>query len=166
MDEKNLAITAGYFELGLKAGVLDEDRARSWALSIVEASDTPPLDLLEVLASRNFGQLIETLREVRGQEDMQLAGRWLLHTLHRQLIADHSMARTVVRQACHVAQSAGLPEQVWNGFSGIDDGFFLADSGTYGTSESCFAELTEALAQVELMPEPSLSDEPASRPVP
>lgn len=152
MDEKALSTTAAYLELGLKAGILDEDSARSWALSIVEALDAPPLDAIEVLASRNRAHLIETLRNARGEEDVELAARWLFHTLHRQLVADYDVARTVVWQAFQVAKSAGLEDSIGHGFNIIDDCFSLIDSGIC-TFDSCFAVLTDALAQAESVPQ-------------
>jgi hypothetical protein len=152
MDDERWGTTAAYFELGLRAGIVDEDSARSWALSIVEALDAPPLDAIEVLASRNRAHLIETLRNARGVENAELAARWLLHTLHRQLVADYDVARTVARQAFQVAQSAGLEDSIGHGFNIIDDCFSLIDSGIC-TFDSCFAVLTDALTQAEAVPQ-------------
>lgn len=151
-DGSDYSTTAAYFHYGLEAGVFDADEVRAWALAIVEARRTPPPEVVEVLASRTFLNLVEALKVVPGERDVRLAGRWLLNTLNRRLATDKSLVGVVTRQALQVAQSTGLEESIQFAFDGIADLFGLAQSGTYGTVENCHAELLTVLSSSEAPP--------------
>jgi hypothetical protein len=157
MEESDFATTAAYFQYGLEAGILDAEQARDWALAIVEVQRTPPLEVVEILASRTHLDLAEALKAVPGIRDVQLAGRWLLHTLNRRLATDSDVARTVIRQALQVARSTGLDEDTQFAFDSIDDLFGLALSDTFGTVEGCRTELLAVLSRCEVTPRLQLS---------
>lgn len=157
IEDTDFATTATYFHHGLEAGIFSVEQARAWALAIVETRRTPPPEIVEVLASRNFLDLIEALKAVPGVRDVESAGRWLLYTLNRRLATDRRRARTVTRQALQVAQSTGLGEETQLAFDSIDDLFGLAQSGNFGTLEDCHSELLAVLLRCEATPALQLS---------
>lgn len=143
--EKDFATVAAYFQYGLEAGILDEQQARDWALKIVDKLDHPPLEIIEVLSSRNLVGLFDALKEVSGKRDIKLAGRWLLHTLFQRAAGDNSADKVITRQALQVARSTEQDEDIQFAFDGLDDRFNLAESGTYGALEDCRSELLALL---------------------
>lgn len=151
MCEKDFATVAAYFQYGLEAGIFDEEQARDWALEIVGKLDHPPLDIIEVLSSRNLAGLLDALKEVSGERDIKLAGRWLLHTLLQRAVRDNRVDRVITRQALQVVRSTEQDEDIQFAFDGLDDSFNLAELGTYGTLEDCRGEL---LALLEMWGKP------------
>lgn len=149
MSSVNDATKAAYFLYGLEAGMLSEADVKKWAFSVIEARDMPPSEIIEVAMSRSREQLFESLKVVRGDRDIQLAGRWLLGLLKTMLKNDPSNMKAIVRKAMQVAVSTSQPEDVYHRLDGIDDQISLAESNTYGTLEMCRADLEAALAQYD-----------------
>ncbi|SEK42067.1 hypothetical protein SAMN05518845_101284 [Variovorax sp. YR750] len=75
MNESNFATAALYFRFGMEAGILTDAQARDWALKIVDAFDTPPVEIVEVLTSRSTSHLHQCLKEIPGEGNLELAGR-------------------------------------------------------------------------------------------
>lgn len=155
MNEPNFATAALYFRFGIEAGILTEAQARHWAFAVVDALDTPPVDIVEVLASRGSSQLHQCLKEVAGDEDPELAGRWLLWDLSRQLAASSApeVHRNVARRAYQVSQSTRLDEDLQFTFNRLDDAINLFEMGYGGTSDGGRFELSDVLEQVAVRPE-------------
>jgi hypothetical protein len=95
--------------------------------------------------------LLAALKEVSGERDINLAGRWLLHTLLQRATRDNNVDRVITRQALQVARSTEQDEDIQFAFDRLDDSFNLAESGTYGTLEDCRGEL---LALLEMWGKP------------
>ena len=149
MASVNDATNAAYFLYGLEVGIVAEADVKQWAFSVIEARDTPPAEIIEVAMSRSREQLFESLKVVRGERDIQLAGRWLLGLLKHKLTNDPSSMKTIVRKAMQVAASTNQPEDIYHRFDVIDDQISLAENNTYGTLEMCRADLEGVLAQYE-----------------
>lgn len=143
--EKDFATVAAYFQYGVEAGIFDEQQARDWALEIVDKLDHPPLDIIEVLSSRNLIGLLAALRQVGGERDIKLAGRWLYHTLFQRAAGNDNVDREITRQALQIAQSTEQGENIQFAFDSLDDCFSLAESGTYGTLADCRGQLLSLL---------------------
>lgn len=155
MNEPNFATAALYFRFGMEAGILTDTQARDWALKIVDAFDTPPVEIVEVLASRGSSHLHQCLKEVAGDGNLELAGRWLLWDLSRELVAStapeaHS---TVARRAFQVAQSTALDEDLQFNFNRFDDAIDLFEMGYGGSPDGGRCELSDVLEQFAVRPE-------------
>lgn len=141
------ATMAAYLRVGLEAGVLREDDAKAWALKIVDSLEIPPCEIVEVLASRTFLGLIDSLNAVPGDRDLESAGRMLLGLLGRNLQDGEGGIHAFVRKAMRIVRSANLGDEDYYAFDAIEDGLYLAESGTYGTVDDCRRDLIAAFAR-------------------
>jgi hypothetical protein len=149
MSPANDATVASYFLYGAEAGMLGEEEIKKWAYSVIESREIPPVEIIELATSHGREQLFESLKAVRGEPDVQMAGRWLLGALKTELRKEPSRLQAITRKAIQVARSTNQPDEVYYRLDGIDDELFLALNNTYGTVEQCRADLAEELEQYE-----------------
>lgn len=154
MNASNFATAALYFRFGMEAGILTDAQARDWALKIVDALDTPPVEIVEVLASRGHSHLRQCLKEVAGDGNLQLAGRWLLWDLSRELAASTVLEAqsTVARRAFQVAQSTALDEDLQFTFNRLEDTINLFEMSYDGIPDQGRRELSDVLEQFAVRP--------------
>jgi hypothetical protein len=148
----NNATVASYFLFGLEAGMFEADCAKDWAFKIVELSQNPPIDIIDVATANRREEVFDVLSLVVGERNNQLAGKWLLHSLYNKIQADPASLERVIKQAMQVSSSCGLPRDVYYSLDGIDDELFLAKNGTYGTVEQCRQELIATLTEFGINP--------------
>lgn len=155
MNESNLATAALYFRFGLEAGILTDAQARDWALKIVDAFDTPPVEIVEVLTSRGTSHLHQCLKEVLGDGNLKLAGRWLLWDLSCELAGSTMLEAhgTVARRAFQVAQSTALDEDLQFTFNRLEDSINLLEMGYGGSPNEERRELSDVLQRFAVRPE-------------
>ena len=144
-DEPTLATVAGYFRIGLMAGVCVPDEARAWALSIIGASDEPPGEIIEVSWHKPLDAMLTDLASVKGEADVALAGNWLLVRVAELPSASEEEVWDRLQQAMQIARDADLPD-LFDEFNGLDDELNLAVSGVYGDVVSCRERLFSILA--------------------
>lgn len=149
MFPANDATVATYFLYGAESGMFGEVEIKKWAYSIIESRDVPPVEIIELATSHGREQLFENLKAIRGEPDVQLAGRWLLGALKMELKENPFRLQAIIRKAIQVARSTNQPDEVYYRLDGIDGELFLALNKTYGTVEQCRADLTEELEQYE-----------------
>lgn len=148
--EITLATIAEYYRLGIEAGLLKPEEAQEWATSLLRRLDDPPYEIIEVSWGKGLATTIDNLREVKGARDSQTAGGWLLGYLREHFPDDDEGLVRAARQAMQIARSAGLGDDVYYGFDSIDDGIFLAMSGTYGSVEDSRKDLLDVLKDYPL----------------
>jgi hypothetical protein len=155
MQKMDFATAALYFRHGLEAGVLSEADTRDWVLRVVGALQTPPVELIEALSSRSYSHLLETLKDVPGCGDSQLAGQWLLFELRRKLVIgpETEACSTIARQAVQIARSTDLDEAIQSKFIGLDASVEMAHMGYTGSPDECRNELIDALSQYAKSPQ-------------
>lgn len=155
MNKPNFATEALYFRFGMEAGILTDAQARDWALKIVDAFDAPPAEIVEVLASRGSSHLHQCLKELAGDGNLELAGRWLLWDLNRQLAANTAPEahRNIARRAFQVAQSTQLEADLQLTLNGLDDAMNLFEMGYGGSPDGGRRELSDVLAKFAVRPE-------------
>jgi len=78
-----LAVKADYFLYGIEVGLLDFEEAISWADSVIEECDEPSGEIIDLALSRPRGRngVMEALKEIPGNRDPKLSGRFLLGEL-------------------------------------------------------------------------------------
>ncbi|WP_067609838.1 hypothetical protein [Marinobacter sp. UBA4489] len=142
-----LSIQADYFLYGIEIGILDFNDAISWADSVIKESVEPSGEIIDLALSRPRGRngVMEALAEVPGERNPEVAGRLLLLELSRRLPSG-KVLKTISRQALDVAWVTQQPEEIRFELDRIDDGIYLAESGTYGTINECRQELEDALS--------------------
>ena len=149
MSPVNDATVAAYFRYGAETGMLGEEEIKRWAFSVVEAREVPPVEIIELATSHGREQLLDNLNAVRGEPDVQLAGRWLLGALKTELKKHPSRLQAIIRKAIQVARSTNQPDDLYYRLDGIDDELCLALNNTYGAVEQCRADLADELEQYE-----------------
>jgi hypothetical protein len=145
MSKPNNATVAQYYITGIETGLASAAQAREWALSLVEALDVPPVEILEVAVSRSTNQLLESLNAIDGERDTPRVGRWLLAELRQLLQAGSMGMKLVVQRAMLVARSTNLGDEVYYSFDNIDDELALAEGGFYGDLGPCHVGLVAVL---------------------
>lgn len=130
-----------YFWAGVAVGVLPFQSSKDWALSVIEASDAPPIEIIKVATANNRNSALEALQASAHGADQQMAGRLLLADIHAHLKTGDISAMEATRAAMRVAQTTTLPDQVYYDFDGLDDELQLAVNGTYGTPAEIAAEI-------------------------
>ncbi|RTQ36707.1 hypothetical protein EJP69_02905 [Variovorax gossypii] len=155
MNESNFATAALYFRFGMEAGILTDAQARDWALKIVDAFDTPPVEIVEVLTSRSTSHLHQCLKEIPGEGNLELAGRWLLWDLSCELAGSTvpEAQGTAARRAFQVAQSTALDEDLQFTFNRLEDTINLFEMGYGGSPDEGWRELSDVLQHFAVRPE-------------
>ena len=148
----NNATIAFYFLLGLEAGMFEDDCAKDWAYKIIEISENPPIDIIEVATANRREAIFEALNLVAGERDTTLAGKWLLANLRDSIQSDTASLKRAIKRAMHVSSSCGLPHNVYYAFDIIDDELYLAENDSYGTVEQCRADLLSTLSEFGVSP--------------
>ena len=142
-----MSIQADYFLYGIEIGILDFNDAISWADSVIKESAEPSGEIIDLALSRPRGRngVMEALAEIPGERNPEVAGRLLLLELSRRLASGKAL-KAIARQALDVALATHQPEEIRFELDSIDDGIYLAESGTYGTINECRRELEGALS--------------------
>ena len=135
-----------YFWAGVAIGVLPYQSSKDWAFSVIEILDIPPIEIIEVATASDRNSALDALHVSAHGADMQTAGRLLLEDVHSQLNAGKISLMEATRTAMQVAQTTGLPDQVYYDFDGLDDELQLAVNGTYGTPAEIKVDILRALA--------------------
>lgn len=149
MFPTNDATVAAYFLYGAETGMFGEEEIKIWAYSVIESRDVPPVEIIELAISHGREQLFENLKAVRGEPDVQLAGRWLLGALKTEFRKNPSRLQLITRKALQIARLTNQPDEIYHRLDRIDDELFLALNNTYGTVEQCRADLAEELERYE-----------------
>lgn len=141
-----LSIRADYFLYGIEVGILDFNEAISWADSVIEESAEPDGEIIDLALSRPRGRngVMEALAAIPGERRPQVAGKLLLAELRDRLSSGKEL-KAISRHALDVAWATQQPEEIRFELDRIDDGIYLAESGTYGKIEECRQELEIAL---------------------
>lgn len=155
----SLATYSQFFRLGIETGICTADAAREWALSVIAEMDEPPGEIIEVSWRKPLPQLISDLNSVRGDVDLETAGRWLLSILSHSMSSSSSNPRTVLTGAKQIALSMSghiRDTELYSLFSTLEDVLDLAESGVFGTVDGCKAEILEMLSRHSLPPPAAL----------
>lgn len=144
------ANAAACLKYSLEAGMATEEDARNWALAIVDSVADPSCEIVEVLASRTFADLLDKLSQVPGDPDTKLVGRLLLCNLGKVLPDDPAGLGATLRRAMQVVRSTGLDDDDYYLFDAVDDSLNLALSGTYGSLADCRRDLADAFDRYRL----------------
>ena len=132
--------------------MFEDNCAKDWAYKIIELSEDPPIDIIEIATANRREEVFEVLALVVGERDNKLAGKWLLSNLHDYIQAHPASLKRVIKQAMQVSRSCELPDNVYYAFDIIDDELFLAENDSYGTVDQCRLELISALAEFGVSP--------------
>jgi hypothetical protein len=138
---------SAYFWAGVAAGVLPFQSSKDWAFSVIEQSDVPSIEIIEVATANDRNSALDALQSSAHGADQQVAGRLLLADIHAQLKAGEISALEATRAAMRVAKTAELPDHVYYDFDGLDDELQLAVNGTYSTPAEIAADILETLAE-------------------
>ncbi|AFJ02621.1 hypothetical protein Q7C_1472 [Methylophaga frappieri] len=97
-------IEADYYLYGIELGILQFEEAIAWADKIIESEDLPSGEIIEVALGRPRGRngVMESLKEVLGERNLQVSGAMLLSELSNRLAQGESV-RSVARKALDVA---------------------------------------------------------------
>jgi hypothetical protein len=136
-----------YFWAGVAVGVLPYQSSKAWAFSAIEVLESPPIEIIEVATASDRNSALDALQASAHGADQQTAGRLLLEDLHSQLKAGAISPMEATRAAMRVAQTTGLPDQVYYDFDGLDDELQLAVNGTYGPPAEIEADILKSLAE-------------------
>ena len=136
---------AAYFLYGLESGLFAPDCAKDWAYSVVEHSDEPRLEIVEIASANRLPDVLEALRRAMHDADLHLAGRWLLGVLSEDLQNKRVGIRVAIQRAIQIAKCTHLPEDTYYELDRLDDALYLAESGTYGSIDEVVREAAATL---------------------
>ena len=149
------ATRAEYYRIGLQTGLLTQDDARAWAMSLIETLADPPAEVIEVSWGRTQRSLEESLRSVPGQRDQRQAGDWLLGLLREKHFDSKADLTWCARKAQHVARAAEMSEGTYYAFDELEDAIFLAKNNPDGDLEACRHSMGVVLSKFPSPPSPS-----------
>jgi len=141
------ATVSAYYLAGVTVGVLPWGAAKDWAFSVIEALDTPPIEVIEIALANSRVSAIDALGPASAGGEQQTAGRWLLADLEAQLAALSITPMQAARFAMQVVQATALPQDAWYAFDALDDELQLAVNGAFGTPEQIGQEILLALRE-------------------
>jgi hypothetical protein len=145
----SLATIAEYFRLGLQVGLLKPEHAVAWADAEIAAAEVAPEGMIEVSWSKGVASAMEALGAVRGERNMQLAGRWLLGLMRQAVPESAEGLQLAAQRAMQIARYAELGDETYYRFDMIDDELSLARMKVYGTVEECRSNLVAELAEYQ-----------------
>jgi hypothetical protein len=145
--EVSQATICSYFGAGIAVGVLQFQVSKDWAFTVIEASDSPPIEIIDIAAAGDRNSAMDALQSAAHGADHQTAGRWLLADISQQLLAGDMTIADATRAAMRVAQTTSLADKVYYEFDGLDDELQLVLDGAYGTLDSVKTDLLVALGK-------------------
>lgn len=141
------ATICAYFWAGIAVGVLPFQCSKDWAFSVIEALDTPPIEIIEIATANDRNRAMDALQAAACAADQRTAGRWLLADMHGQLKAGGVSAMEAARSAKRVARTTNLPDKVYYDFDGLEDELQLATNGEYGAPAEIAVDVLKALEE-------------------
>ena len=151
-SKPTLATVASFFRTGILAGVCSPDEAHSWALSVIAASDVPSGEIIEVSWRKPLNDLLDDLRNIGGDVDGASVGNWLLARLGEMPAQTATEISQRLHQAMQIVKHAGLSEDIYYTFDGIEDELNLSLNGIFGHVDDCRDELRSMLAEFTATP--------------
>lgn len=147
-----LATIAHYYRFGIEAGVCTPDEARAWTLSVIEELDEPPYEIIEASWIKPRAQLIDDLKAVPGEVDLQCVGKWLLAVLRDSMPSTNENLARTVHQAMQIVRATGLGDDLYYVFDALEDDLHYVGTEGYWDAEDCRNDLDQALAEYNVPP--------------
>jgi hypothetical protein len=129
---------------GLLADVRTVADAVAWADGIIAADPKPDIAVMEVASSarRHTAEVVTLLRDVPGECNPVAVIRHAMVDLRTALAAEPARGLGIARWLYQLATSGELPEEDFGQEAySLEDWFYLASSGTYGTSADALRNL-------------------------
>jgi hypothetical protein len=129
---------------GLLAGVRTVADAVAWADSMVAADPKPDIAVIEVASSarRSTADVVALLRDVPGECDSVAAIRRAMADLRTALASEPARGLEIARWLYQLGTSGELPEEQFGQEAySLEDWFYLASRGMYGTSADALRNL-------------------------
>lgn len=136
-----------YFWAGIAVGVLPFQCSKDWAFSVIEALDTPPIEIIEIATANDRNSAMDALQAAACNADQKTSGRWLLADILSQFKAGDISAMEATGSAMRVAQTTNLPDKVYYDFDGLEDELQLAINGAYGAPAKIAVDVLKALEE-------------------
>jgi hypothetical protein len=141
------ATICAYFWAGIAAGVLPFQSSKDWAYTVVEALDSPPIEIIEIASANDRNSSMDALGLASDGADHVVVGRWLLADLLSQLSDGEISAAEAVRLAMRVVHTTGLPNNIYYDLDALEDELQLAANGVYSSPDRVAADVLAALAE-------------------
>jgi hypothetical protein len=138
---------AQFFRLALRLRLVDTAAVERWIDTViaVEAVVTFPFTDLAGASHVTSTSVDELLGQVAGHGELHVPGRIVLALLRRQLRDGTLTPESAIKFAREIGFAAPLTDEECYRADGLDDSFWLATSGTYGTLEEVCREIVEFL---------------------
>jgi len=139
---------AALLRLDMLAGAATVAHAVAWADGVIAADPRPDSAVIDVAlaGNRSPADMISLLGRVAGTADAEGVMRRHLRALLRALDADPARAGEIAIRLYRYATAGELPEEAFGVEPyGLEDSFFLAEEGVYGTVAAAREALREYL---------------------
>jgi len=146
----DLRAEAEELAIALELGFAAVQDAVDWADGYIVALQEPPYALIEVSsASRSpAAELAHLLRTVPGQFDIGRVSRQVIAHMASALDTGAATPENVARALYSMQLDGRIPDsQAESDMARLDDEFYLAHAGTYGTIEEATRDLRAFLAR-------------------
>jgi hypothetical protein len=142
---------ARFFRLALRVGLLDTAAVDRWVDAVIAAESvvTFPFTELAGASQRRREDVDALLGQVTGDGNPHVPGHMVLALLRRRLRDDKLSTDVAVKLAVEITRAGELPEHEYYEADALDDGLWLATSGTYGDLTTVRRGITEFLEQYE-----------------
>jgi hypothetical protein len=141
------ATICAYFWAGIVVGVFPFQRSKDWAYTVVEVLDVPPIEIIEIASANDRNDAMDALQSAAHGADQTTTGYWLLADIFYQIKSGDIAAGEAVRLALRVAQTTGLPNDIYYDIDAFDDELQLAVNGAYSSPDQVAADILNALAE-------------------
>ncbi|WP_020407999.1 hypothetical protein [Hahella ganghwensis] len=143
----DFGVIADYYLIGIQLGILNYEQAISWAEGVVEEQKEPPVEIIEVALSQPKGRngVMDALRDVEGERNLQWSGAMLLSDILQRLVADGDL-QSLIKMAIGVSCLTKLPDDFYWELDRIDDEFSLVEQGVLFSMDDCRKRLHDTLS--------------------
>ena len=123
------ASICAYFSVGISLGIKTAEEANTWAYGLIEALDSPPIEVIEIATAHDSYAAMDALKIGASKADWQQAGRWLLSDIGARLIAGEISILSAIWKSMGIGMATDLSDQLWTELSILEDEVNLISSG-------------------------------------
>lgn len=134
-NPKDFIELLGVFGIALTNNLLDKNEVIKWADDIITNDSEPDYFIIELslCGHKNLNDIVSLLNTYIGEEKPQISYRVILGFLYRQYVARQITLKKVLSTVDWIVWKANLTNEEKSFMYGLDEEFYCAEEGIYGT---------------------------------
>ncbi|GGA48818.1 hypothetical protein [Psychrobacillus lasiicapitis] len=144
----DIKLNAEVYRIGVSIGLLTVEDIVKWADAVIDQSDAPPYELIELSlsAKKKIDDITLSLMEIRGDfNDNDLPPKIILGLLNEYLNRPEDIASVIEKMDKLIKYLSDSDEWIVMEIHFLSDGYYLAEKNIFGDLKEVHTDLKEFL---------------------